>query len=461
MEQKPFLSDLQDAVVNKFTDWGLRPVGIVFVSPLFWLLCFTIVLFFQYRPIYNRATAPSYYNVNADTNGYTQYPYNIFKGETADNRTPVYPWFLKCIYTITGSESILDKVTFTETGTPIADEIVQGQRTCFYVFLAQAIVYCLVLIPFYYASKILLHNPIVHFFTVLFIAVYFIPCQSWILTEPLSISGAMVFFSLMIFYLNKPRKITAFLIGLVTLILVFLRPIFLYLVVLLAGFWIFRLIVNKEDRKQAAIGFLSLCLVCSVIYGYAKLNQKNYDYFTLSSVSLHTRFFIIYQTGFYKKSTDTEFKEYIVTSPLNPPESKYLLMDDLINHFGYNRIKKFVNDTIKNNALEFFVFNIKRMWWEGDIYTFTPHYFAGAFDFLFLALSGFYFRKIPWTRLGMWALVFGWFFLMFFGGVDCYDRLILPVLPVLFIVYARYADMIAQASVVSRQKFTEELKDTL
>ena len=399
MEQKSFLSDLREAVVNRFTDWGLRPVGLVFVLPLFWLLCITIVLFFLYCPIYNKTTAASYYNVLADTNGYTQYPYNIFKGETAVNRTPVYPWFLKCIYKLTGSDSILDKVTFTETGSPIGDEIVQGQKTCFYVFWAQAIIYCLALIPFYISSKILLHNPIVHFFTVLFIAVYFIPYQSWILTEPLSISGAMVFFSLMIFYLHKPRNITAFLIGLVTLILVFLRPIFLYLVILLAGFWIFRLVVNKEDRKQSLVGFLSLCLVCTVICGYAKLNQKNHDYFTLSSVSLHTRFFIIYQTGFYKKSTDTEFIEYIANSPLNHPESKYLLMDDLTKRFGFNRIKQFVNDTIKNNALEFFIFNIKRMWWERDIYTFTPHYFAGAFDFLFLALSGIYFRKIPWMRL--------------------------------------------------------------
>ncbi|MBR5161153.1 MAG: hypothetical protein IKW80_05960, partial [Thermoguttaceae bacterium] len=64
MEQKPFLSELQGVVVNKFTDWGLKPVGLAFVSPLFWLLCFTIVLFFQYRPIYNRTTAPSYYYVN-------------------------------------------------------------------------------------------------------------------------------------------------------------------------------------------------------------------------------------------------------------------------------------------------------------------------------------------------------------------------------------------------------------
>ena len=461
MEQKPFLSDLRDAVVNRLTNWGLKPVGMVIISPLFWLLCFTIVLFFLYRPIYNKTTSPSYYYVNADTNGYTQYPYNLLKGETADNRTPIYPWFLKCIYKLTGSESILDKITFTETGTPISDEIVQGQKTCFYVFLTQAIIYCLALIPFYYASKLLLHNPIVHFFAVLFIAVYFIPYQSWILTEPLSISGTMVFFSLMIFYLNKPRKITAFLIGLVTLILVFLRPIFLYLVILLAGFWIFRLIVNKEDRKQSLVGFLSLCLVCSVICGYAKLNQKNHDYFTLSSVSLHTRFFIIYQTGFYKKSLDAEFKDYIANSPLNPPESKYLLMTDLTKHFGYNRIKKFVNDTIKNNALEFFIFNIKRMWWEGDVYAFTPHYYAGAFDFLFLVISGIFFRRIPWTRLGMWALVFGWFFLMFFGGVDCYDRLILPVLPVMFIVYARYADIIAQVSIISRQQFLEELKNTL
>ncbi|MBR5161058.1 MAG: hypothetical protein IKW80_05475, partial [Thermoguttaceae bacterium] len=388
-------------------------------------------------------------------------PYNIFKGETADSRTPIYPWFLKCIYKLTGSESILDKVTFTETGMPICDEIVQGQKTCFYVLLAQALIYCLALIPFYYSSKILLHNPIVHFFTVLFIAVYFIPHQSWILTEPLSISGTMVFFSLMIFYLNKPRNITAFLIGLVTLILVFLRPIFLYLVILLAGFWIFRIIVNKEDRKQSVIGFLSLCLVCSVIYGYAKLNQKNHDNFSISSVSLHNRFNFLFQTGLYNKSTDSEFKEYIANSPLNIPESRYILFDDLSNHFGRIRIKSFVNDTIKNNAYELLIFNIKRMWWEGDIYSFTPHYFAGAFDFLFLALSGFYFRKIPWRRLGMWALVFGWFFLMYFGCIDCYERLILPILPVMFIVYSRYVDMIAQARVISRQEFIEELRETL
>lgn len=454
------LAQIQNWIQCRFRGKILRQIARLAGMPVFWCLLLTIVCSFMYHPIYNPRTFPSYYYVGADTNGYTQYEMDLWKGEFEINRTPVYPMFLKFVYWVTGSESILDEVEYTPEGTPVSDHIVQGETTCFYVVCLQMLLFWLVLIPFYYACGTFLRDPVVHFTAVLMIAIAFLPYQWWILTESLSISGSLLFFSLIVFYLNRPTHTTAVSLGLLTFFLVLLRPIFLYLVILLFFFWILRLCISSHDRKEALAGFLALLVSLAGLYGYAGLNEKNHGFRTISPVSLTNRFIMIFQTDFYLKSKDTEVLEYIEKSPLNVKASKYLLFEDLADHFGYKRVKQFVHGTIRANLKEFIISHIKRMWWESDLYAFRPLYFFGAFDLLITILLGIWLKTFPWLRLGMWGFFFGIMFTMYFGGIDCYERLILPALPVLYLLLARYADILAIARTLGTQETLQYLKET-
>lgn len=455
------LAEIQNWLKIHLTGKCLGKIARLICMPVVWCMLLTVVCSFMYHPIYNRKTFPSYYSVNADTDGYTQCKMDLWKGQFDISRTPVYPAFLQFIYWVTGSESILDEVELTPQGVPVSDHIVQGETTCFYVVCLQLFLYWLALIPFYYACGTFLRNPLVHFTVVQMVAIAFIPYQWWILTEPLAISGSLLFFSLIMFYLDRPKYRTAITLSLLTFFLVLLRPIFVYLVALLFGFWVLRLCISSSDRKQAAAGFLALLLTLAGLYGYAGLNEKNHGLRTISSVSLTNRFNMIFQTDFYLKSTDTEVLAYIEKSPLNVKESRYLLFFDMVDHFGWMRVKQFVHGTIRANLKEFVVFNVKRMWWESDIYAYRPLYFFGAFDFFVTVLLGLWLKTFPWRRLGMWGFFFGMMFIMYFGCIGCYERLIVPALPVLYLLLAKYLDIWAAAQTKSREETRKYLEETI
>ncbi len=464
MEQS-YLVELRQKFLSRFSESRLFWLGHVITAPITWILLLTALSFLFYSPVFIDANGRTPYFTCSDINGYSQYLYNghscsLFKGETRAKEVPVYPYFLKTIYWITGKDSILAETKRDEFGNPVSDTIIQGQDTCFYVVLVQRILYLLALIPFYFACRLILKNPLVCFFSVLFVAVYFFQYQSWILTEPLAISGMMVFFAWMIFYLNKPTIKSAFALPLFVFLMLMERPVFVYLAILLLGFFLLRLIISP-DRKQSLAGLTSLLLVGILIHGYSLLNLRNHGVYTLSSVSITNRFVIISSSGMFRKSTDTEMVNYINNSPLLAADARYPLSTDITKQFGIERKVRFVNQVIKDHLLEFVITNIKNMYWEMDLTCFQPAYVLGFIDFLFIIISSCFFRKFPWVRLGIWGLVFGMFVVIYQAGWDSHERLIIPALPMLMLIGAKYIDIAAVAFYQSKDEFWNYLKETL
>ncbi|MBE6428138.1 MAG: hypothetical protein E7028_06085 [Planctomycetaceae bacterium] len=433
----------------------------IIFRPLFWFLVLITIGAFSIHPIYNRTTFPSYYYVGADTNGYTQYPYNIFNGEFGSSRTPLYPLFLKLVYWGFNCDSILNEVEHTPQGTPVSDHIVQGEETCFYVVCFQLCLYILTLIPFYFACGKFLHHPVIHFTSVLLIGMLFLRYQWWILTEPLAITGSLLFLSLITFYHFHPTHGLSIGVGILTFFLIMLRPVFIYLLPLLSAFWLLRFFICPRDRQYSISGILTILLVISGLFGYAKMNLKNHQCYTISTTALNNHFIIIFQTDYYLRSSDAEILEYISNSPLNCKASKYILFNDLIERFGYDRIKCFIHTTIKDNLFDFAVFNIKRMWWEKDIYFFTPLYFLIAFEFLIMLCLGIYFKQFPWFHGILFFNIFTYLFVMYFGGIDCYERLIIPVMPIAILQLARHVDLFATINSGNTENTIKYLQNTL
>lgn len=103
------------------------------------------------------------------------------------------------------------------------------------------------------------------------------------LTESLSISGCVIITNLIIRYVKNPTYSISLAIALTTILLVFLRPSFIFLFVVSPFVWIV-LWTRKKQRLLQTVS-LALTLLCGLsFFAYCKAYEKQYGVFT-SSIS--------------------------------------------------------------------------------------------------------------------------------------------------------------------------------
>lgn len=454
MEQQSFLNELKTKIENRFANWRVGWLGNIVCSPIFWIEALLIV----YVALVMSNPLPI---TTDDTNSYTLNKVDLTRGYTDIYRTPAYPYFIRTIYTITGAEPI--EVRLAEPGEEaIANHVfLSGRKTCLYVFYAQLAVWLLTLIPLYKALRLIINAPCLPFFLTLFIGYAFLDQQAWILTEPLAISATCQFFSMMIFYWKHPSHILAVVINLFALfVMIMLRPAFLILLPLLAGFWIARLIFSSSDRLKSLTGFVALTFMGAMLAGYCELNRRNHGYFTISSVSVYNQIDILINTNLYKKGDNPEIISLIDSMDREGDPFQSTIRGELIKKFGFDNLKSFVSKTIKDNFISYLILTFKRMYWEMNVYHFGLYYITIAIDFILIVSFWILFRTFPWLRLTAWLFFFSMLFISYFAVQNAYPRLMLPVMPIFYIMVARYIDMTIGALTQKRSEFIEHLKTT-
>ena len=455
MEQQSFLNELKTNVETRCALWRVGWLGKMVCSPIFWIEALLVV----YVALVMSNPLPI---TSDDTNSYTLSKVNLLKGYTDIYRTPAYPYFIRTIYTITGAEPI--EVRLAQPGEEaIANHVIlSGRKTCLYVFYAQLTIWLLTLIPLYKALRLILNAPCLPFFLTLFIGYSFLEQQTWIITEPLAISSSCQFFSMMIFYWKRPSHILAAGINLFALfIMIMLRPAFLILLPLLAGFWIARLILSSSDRLKSLTGVVALALVCALLAGYCELNRRNHGLRTISSVSAINLMDVLINTGFYKNGNDSEIIAVIDSHEIEPGPYQNIIRADLYKRFGNERIQKFTSDTIKNNFVSYIIRIVKQMYWDMNVSKFGLIYLVGIADILLTLVLWIRLKTVPWIRLTLWMFFYTMLFGVFFGGQDIVKtRYILPLMPIFYIIFARYIDLTIGALNQKRSEFIEHLKTT-
>ena len=225
-------------------------------SPLAWILLITTFVFSSYE---------EQYWASWDSVSYTNYYYNIFKGETDIRRTPGYPYFIKIaekiagellelnygygpdtIYSLQKGEALTAVSLHGFTVTPA--HVASGFKVIGILVKMQLLIYLAALTAFYFTSQKIFSNKWIHAVMVLFIALYFIHFQLWVMTESVSISLTLIFTALMIHYITKPSSFVAFILGSIILIMVMVRPAFIVLYPLLMAFLILRCILAPKER---------------------------------------------------------------------------------------------------------------------------------------------------------------------------------------------------------------------
>lgn len=155
------------------------------------------------------------------------------------------------------------------------------------------------------------------------------------MTESLSISGCIIMTDLVCRYIQKPSWNLTIGIFLLTALLVFLRPSFIFLFAVLPAVWIV-LWIRRNNRKLQVVS-LALTLLCTTMYlGYCKAYEKEYGVFT-SSISFVCDIYNLKRSG----SWDIE-------KVSNPQAKKILTQIDEQWGGNYDPIYKSVCSNHKN-----------------------------------------------------------------------------------------------------------------
>lgn len=220
-------------------------------SHLFWIITITIL---------------TLYNLTPRIGGF-DVPYYFLAGEHLWNwkldclRTPVYPILLKVFGICFGNKGGIAGI-----------------------IILQSVVYLISVFSLKSITTQVIQNPFIHCAVMILYVLCVAPgwCNE-MLTESLSISGCVIIVDLIILYIKKPTYGISFAIAFLTVLLVFLRPSFIFLFAILPFIWIV-LWFRKRQRLIQTVS-LTLTLICiSCFFVYNKAYQKEYGVFT-SSIS--------------------------------------------------------------------------------------------------------------------------------------------------------------------------------
>lgn len=396
----------------------------------------------------------SKYVIYYDTKTYTNFPYNIFLGETDIFRTPGYPYFLKLIHYITGNPE--GNIEFYQS-----------------VSFFQSVLSLISIVILYMAGRKLFSNKYILSFACL---VYGIAPAvfNWdviTLTETLSLFCTVVLIYLVFSYLAKPTVVKAVILGLYVFVMIMVRPTFVYLFGVLGVFFVARLIFNSNDRKRALAGIFSLLMSVALFFGYCGLNYKNYNYFKVSSVSNDVNnLYIVLINGWFHNEDYPEMSEYLENQMEFYQDDNWItnIIEPLPERYGYSKIDKYVTDCIAKHKTEYYKYTAKKFlnlanekiavqyvpYTESDSLE-SFNNFSKAFvkysmpfsflDCFWLVVIGVAFslvalikkKRICWHILGFCAIIFSHIFVSVFGAMAEFSRLSSMVIPavVLLVFY--------------------------
>ncbi len=376
-----------------------------------------------------------------DTASYINFPFNIFKGEISDLRTPIYPYFIKII-----------KV-FSE------DNLLQNIK------IVQSIISFLTINAFYNISKILFKKRAV---TVAVTLVYglnpsIINYDFCVLTESLSLNAAVVFLYLFVNFIQKPNVIKSISLTIFTLFLIMLRPSFLFTIGIVIIFWGIRFILLRKELAISLSGLTTSFFVVLSLIGYTRMNNEKNGCKALTCLSTVNQFENLSRFHLLDSDCDNEISKVALNYYRNSENTKEILYQNL----SYNRMSKFVRCCIFSNFTDYaqntwhkiiklgnettrstLALNENGLWGIPDIYAnlfsirFLVLYIFLLFDLVISIYIYLKYYKILWIKIFIWLFIVGQFFTIIIGSFAEYQRLFSIALPFVTVLFFYYIDLL-------------------
>lgn len=449
----------------------------VLLSDLFWVLviCLSVRMFIYSCMLDGSNFANDYSYLNSDTYTYLNYKGNILQGDLDAHRTPIYPYFIKFI-------RFFDKDNLTQN-----------------LVFAQSVISFLSIILFFKILKYLFNHKVIVFIASVYFGIFpcFIGLEKCILPESISVFSVVLFIYLITDYLISPKSSKAILASFSVFFFIMLRPGFLYLIPIILFFWMLRFVTQKNERKICLLGLSSLLIVILLLYGYSNLNYKKNNAYTISIVSSINIMYEIINLKIYGNNSDLPITNYInlqmsgtenearnilgsykgkdkeevlskIKFNINEIKIWKLAAYDLIDNYSYARISKFITNCIKKEYVKLLKYkflkfiNISKTsatpffpetkpglsGTSLSIYnklfdvSFIIVYLFLFLDVLVIIKQWIYNQKIPWLKGILWTIVIAQLCTSILGAPNSHDRLFLPALPLVLIIFFYYIDCI-------------------
>lgn len=400
-------------------------------------------------------------SVFGDTSSYIHAKVNLFKGEIDAFRTPVYPWLLRLIAFLGPTRDFVHDVFIIQALLSFAS-IYFFYRTAGHLLETRTWIVAATLL---YGISPTLAN--------------FDMC---VLTESISIDAMVFFVFLITDYLRRPTRGRAFGITLFVFFLVFLRPGFIYLVGVMALFWIARIFFSRDGFRLASGGLLALALGVLLIIGYKQANHRVNGVNAISAISNLNQLELVAAYGIYPLGGDSALTA-IIRDDLQDTTHFFLavLQRSVRNaHIPPERIDRFINNSISAAPGIFIKKTLARGWTmqfepvaviyaqQSDQYSrlanfgmrLDPLNFFCVSIFLSLTALGFVVtfiraRAIPWLPALLWAIATSHYIVIFLGARYDHQRLFVIALPLLILLFFYWISTIVPHLAPSRPQLPE------
>lgn len=417
----------------KVSKWNLSPLQIIYGLAI--INSLALIFFVGWK------TCP-------DSITYVQAWDVISSGEIDKWRTPIYPIFLGVIQSIVGKEYL-----------HIATICIQQ-----FIFLL-SIQY------FYQAIRQLCQNLTVVFWITLFYALH--PgVSSWnnfILTESLA-----VIFSVFLIYsalkVWKEASLKAcFYFTLWLLLLIFLRPAFVYMLPVSLVAWIMAGFKRKEIRRVSFICIAGVITVSCCQLLYMKAFETKYGVFTPSGISTVNQYYIARQSGMLNPNLikHPQLKNYIensITQKGQSTENHVEIcneIEELEKLYELKEMQNAISVSNKNNPIGYIKKAGGRLfraahgsyppsYCEGT-YLWFSHLFAVPFYvmyqflfiyFLVLLYWMYRYKTVPWFSSFLFMLGCSNLIVAIVGAQAEWSRLVLPSLPIYLLMFGQLCNLI-------------------
>jgi len=256
-------------------------------------------------------------------------------------------------------------------------------------------------------------------------------------------------------------------------LLVFTKPFYLLLPILISGILlVFNLINNKSGKAFTAV-VCSAVFIYIAVFGYCFLNQKQNDYFGISNVSVINRLGKVFQYDMYDLGSNEKIKTYIekeyeLSGGEDPVPVVFIAKYGLAVN-NYEEISEFVDEVIKEHPFiylrktmsfvtdELYRYpfmtdynlswtNYSKGWPEKMYYYFNDMRILNNFSFVFLLIfiesiiilwRILRKTKIDWIWIFCVLMITYQLFMSVFGAHGEYPRLMAPVYILIFLVFFR------------------------
>jgi len=394
-------------------------------------------------------------SIQTDTPSYIGAGNNILNGIIDEMRTPVYP----LIYMLS--------------------EVICVQFPFRVLFVIQLVSFYISIFYMYKLCGLLINSRTIRFVVTLFYACSpnFILWTTIMLTESLSVSLLIIFCYTVIHSYKTGVKQYAAYNFLLLATLVFLRPIFIFLVPIVLLLWLYVLVREGRLVVSAVMNLFFIMIFCGIYLSYCKAYENRYGIFATSFVSDINQYTILDNIGLTRDASaikDKRMRSNVETwlkenkDTLNDKEFGYKHFEFIRDNYGRTALQHYIRDTIKGNLSKYITYRIEMLRFALydcaiAIYLHTPYKTIHTCVYLYrasfpltlhgicwlLVISGVLFsvfgikqHKMPLCSFFLWAIVSANFVTALIGALGEYPRLILPSLPMLFIIVAMLMDMI-------------------